>query len=96
VSSNPLFPLMFFETFAERGSLLRSSTAPTESHSSLDRRRVRYIDRRTTSGEEETDGSTIHRRIRFVRAGAVFVWEEEEAGIRRWTDHIKWSRESKL
>ncbi|GAA5889322.1 hypothetical protein JCM16303_000177, partial [Sporobolomyces ruberrimus] len=34
---------------------------------------------------------TDEERIRFVRAGAVFVWEEEEAGIRRWTDHIKWS-----
>ena len=27
-----------------------------------------------------------------MRAGAVFVWEEEEASIRRWTDHLKWSR----
>ncbi|GAA5875944.1 hypothetical protein JCM3774_005825 [Rhodotorula dairenensis] len=34
---------------------------------------------------------TDEERTRFVRAGAVFVWEEEEAGIRRWTDHIKWS-----
>ncbi|GAA6051743.1 hypothetical protein JCM3770_002710 [Rhodotorula araucariae] len=34
---------------------------------------------------------TDEERVRFVRAGAVFVWEEEEAGIRRWTDHIKWS-----
>ncbi|BGP40171.1 Gluconate transport-inducing protein [Rhodotorula kratochvilovae] len=34
---------------------------------------------------------TDEERLRFVRAGAVFVWEEEEAGIRRWTDHIKWS-----
>ncbi|GAA5946379.1 hypothetical protein JCM3775_004772 [Rhodotorula graminis] len=34
---------------------------------------------------------TDDERLRFVRAGAVFVWEEEEAGIRRWTDHIKWS-----
>ncbi|GAA5958351.1 hypothetical protein JCM21900_000884 [Sporobolomyces salmonicolor] len=34
---------------------------------------------------------TDEERICFVRAGAVFVWEEEEAGIRRWTDHIKWS-----
>ncbi|BGO99859.1 cAMP-independent regulatory protein pac2 [Rhodotorula toruloides] len=34
---------------------------------------------------------TDDERLRFVRPGAVFVWEEEEAGIRRWTDHIKWS-----
>ncbi|ORY89456.1 Gti1/Pac2 family-domain-containing protein [Leucosporidium creatinivorum] len=34
---------------------------------------------------------TDDERVRFVRPGAVFVWEEEEAGIRRWTDHIKWS-----
>ncbi|GAA6001317.1 hypothetical protein JCM10207_006605 [Rhodosporidiobolus poonsookiae] len=34
---------------------------------------------------------TDEERLSFVRAGAVFVWEEEEAGIRRWTDHIKWS-----
>ena len=40
------------------------------------------------------DDVAPRRRLRFVRAGAVFVWEEEEAGIRRWTDHIKWSRAS--
>ncbi|GAA5984854.1 hypothetical protein JCM11641_005442 [Rhodosporidiobolus odoratus] len=34
---------------------------------------------------------TDDERLRFVQPGAVFVWEEEEAGIRRWTDHIKWS-----
>ncbi|BGP57229.1 Gluconate transport-inducing protein [Rhodotorula sphaerocarpa] len=34
---------------------------------------------------------TDEERTRFIRSGAVFVWEEEEAGIRRWTDHIKWS-----
>ncbi|KAK4054443.1 Gluconate transport-inducing protein [Microbotryomycetes sp. JL201] len=33
----------------------------------------------------------MKRRSRLVKPGAVFVWEEEEAGIRRWTDHIKWS-----
>lgn len=34
---------------------------------------------------------TDEERIQFIRAGAIFVWEEEEAGIRRWTDNIKWS-----
>ncbi|GAA5820150.1 hypothetical protein JCM11251_005504 [Rhodosporidiobolus azoricus] len=34
---------------------------------------------------------TDEERLRFIRAGAVFVWEEEEAGIRRWTDNVKWS-----
>ena len=35
---------------------------------------------------------TFCRRLNYVKPGAVFVWEEEEAGIRRWTDHIRYSR----
>ncbi|WAQ88676.1 hypothetical protein PtA15_10A95 [Puccinia triticina] len=27
----------------------------------------------------------------IIRPGAVFVWEEKEAGIKRWTDHVRWS-----
>ncbi|SCV72242.1 BQ2448_4936 [Microbotryum intermedium] len=34
---------------------------------------------------------TDDERIQFVKPGACFCWEEEEAGIRRWTDHIKWT-----
>ncbi|KAM0753134.1 hypothetical protein T439DRAFT_346797 [Meredithblackwellia eburnea MCA 4105] len=34
---------------------------------------------------------TDEERLRFIRPGAVFVWEEEEASVKRWTDHIKWS-----
>lgn len=32
-------------------------------------------------------------RSQIIRPGAVFVWEEKEAGIKRWTDHVRWSRE---
>jgi hypothetical protein len=28
-------------------------------------------------------------RIRLVKAGACFVFEERESGIRRWTDQVK-------
>lgn len=31
-------------------------------------------------------------RSQIIRPGAVFVWEEKEAGIKRWTDHVRWSR----
>lgn len=27
----------------------------------------------------------------FIRSGSVYVWDEEESGIRRWTDNRKWS-----
>ncbi|KAA1105065.1 hypothetical protein PGTUg99_016071 [Puccinia graminis f. sp. tritici] len=30
-------------------------------------------------------------RSQIIRPGAVFVWEEKEAGIKRWTDHVRWS-----
>ncbi|PLW28280.1 hypothetical protein PCASD_20244 [Puccinia coronata f. sp. avenae] len=30
-------------------------------------------------------------RSQVIRPGAVFVWEEKEAGIKRWTDHVRWS-----
>lgn len=28
-------------------------------------------------------------RSQVIRPGAVFVWQEAEAGIRRWTDHVR-------
>ncbi|KZO92484.1 hypothetical protein CALVIDRAFT_540939 [Calocera viscosa TUFC12733] len=42
---------------------------------------------------------STHERLRFLQPGAVFVWEEAEAGTRgvggkgmeRWTDGLKWS-----
>ncbi|RKO92756.1 Gti1/Pac2 family-domain-containing protein, partial [Blyttiomyces helicus] len=30
-------------------------------------------------------------RIAFVKSGACFVWDEEESGIKRWTDGRHWS-----
>ncbi|KAH9811301.1 Gti1/Pac2 family-domain-containing protein [Melampsora americana] len=30
-------------------------------------------------------------RSQIIRPGAVFVWDEKEAGIKRWTDHVRWS-----
>jgi len=33
---------------------------------------------------------TDFERERLIRPGAVFCWEETEAGIKRWTDHIRW------
>ena len=30
-------------------------------------------------------------RSTFVQSGAVFVWDEDESGIRRWTDGHSWS-----
>lgn len=83
------------------------ATAAASCHAEIDRRRVSltcvspgeaaafrlYADRVSTLIEnDQLRGQNFHRRIRLVRPGAVFVWEEEEAGIRRWTDHIKWSR----
>ncbi|EGG00710.1 uncharacterized protein MELLADRAFT_93042 [Melampsora larici-populina 98AG31] len=34
---------------------------------------------------------TDMERSQIIRPGAVFVWEEKEAGIKRWTDHVRWS-----
>lgn len=31
------------------------------------------------------------RECEVIRSGSIFVWEEEEAGIRRWTDGMSWS-----
>ncbi|ORX81307.1 hypothetical protein K493DRAFT_320699 [Basidiobolus meristosporus CBS 931.73] len=38
----------------------------------------------------------VRRRLtdkerRSIRSGSVYVWEEEESGIRRWTDGYNWS-----
>lgn len=39
----------------------------------------------------------IHRRLHnterqeFIRSGSIFVWDEGESGIKRWTDNIKWT-----
>lgn len=33
----------------------------------------------------------LSRKIKYVRPGAVFLFEEEESGILRWTDLFKWS-----
>ncbi|KAJ3258020.1 hypothetical protein HK104_007009, partial [Borealophlyctis nickersoniae] len=30
-------------------------------------------------------------RLAYVRSGAIFVWDEEESGIKRWTDGKHWS-----
>ncbi|KAI8922449.1 Gti1/Pac2 family-domain-containing protein [Powellomyces hirtus] len=30
-------------------------------------------------------------RMAYVRSGAVFIWDEEESGIKRWTDGKHWS-----
>lgn len=56
----------------------------------VDGRRVRFERMCKGQGEQQLI-QVLRRRVRFVRAGAVFVWEEEEASIRRWTDHLKWS-----
>ncbi|KAI8818485.1 camp independent regulatory protein, partial [Fimicolochytrium jonesii] len=30
-------------------------------------------------------------RIAYVKSGAIFLWDEEESGIKRWTDGKHWS-----
>jgi len=32
---------------------------------------------------------TDTERLRIIRPGAVFCWGEKEAGIKRWTDHVR-------
>ncbi|KAJ3022856.1 hypothetical protein HKX48_005057 [Thoreauomyces humboldtii] len=42
---------------------------------------LRRIQRRLSEQERET----------WIRSGSVFVWEEDESGIKRWTDSKNWS-----
>ncbi|CDK27095.1 unnamed protein product [Kuraishia capsulata CBS 1993] len=34
---------------------------------------------------------TERERIELIKNGAVFIWNEEESGMKRWTDGISWS-----
>ncbi|KND03522.1 uncharacterized protein SPPG_01003 [Spizellomyces punctatus DAOM BR117] len=43
--------------------------------------RLKRVQRRLSESE----------RLAYVRSGSVFVWDEEESGIKRWTDGKHWS-----
>ncbi|TPX30128.1 hypothetical protein SmJEL517_g06239 [Synchytrium microbalum] len=43
--------------------------------------KLKRVPRRLTESERSTN----------IKSGAVFIWNEEESGIKRWTDGIKWT-----
>ncbi|KAI9138717.1 hypothetical protein BKA69DRAFT_1090309 [Paraphysoderma sedebokerense] len=60
------------------------------------KRRLRETDRRSIKSgirAHNFNYPTANRRFILTRTspGAIFVWDEEEAGIIRWTDGLRWS-----